>query len=128
MQISPSALFNVAGGAVLGACARYLLNVALLHFWAHRFPWATLLVNLVGCFSAGVLLALLLRGGISDNVRLFWVTGFLGALTTFSAFSVETLTLLQNAEPLRAGINVVANVGGSLLLVVLGHALAKQFI
>ncbi len=128
MNFSFMSLVSVASGAVLGALLRYTTNVLCLHWWGHKFPWATLLVNIIGCFIAGTLLALFSRGQIPDNTRLFWMTGFLGALTTFSAFSVESLTLLQSADYIKASSNIAANVIGSLCAVVFGYALTKQIL
>lgn len=128
MNFSVASLLSVAGGAVLGALSRYGINVLSVHFWGTRFPWATMLVNLSGCFAAGILLALLNRATITDNTRLFWMTGFLGALTTFSALSVETLSLILQSDFTRAGINIAANVIGSLFAVVVGYVLVKQLI
>ncbi len=124
--LAPLSLLAVAAGAVLGALLRYLTNVAALHWLGHRFPWATLTVNLLGCFLAGALLAYVMRGAVSETARLFWMVGFLGALTTFSAFSVETLSLLQNGELTKVLLNVVLNVAGSLLAVVLGFWLVRD--
>ncbi len=128
MNFSLAALFCVASGAVLGALLRYSANVLSVHLWGHRFPWATLLVNVGGCFTAGVLLALLTRSAIADNTRLFWMTGFLGALTTFSAFSVESLAMLLQSDFARAAVNITANLVGSLFAVTAGYVLVKQFI
>ena len=123
---APLSLVAVAAGAVLGALLRYLTNVAALQWLGHRFPWATLAVNLVGCFLAGALLAYLLRGAVSEAARLFWMVGFLGALTTFSAFSVETLALLQAGALSKVVLNIVLNVAGSLLAVTIGFWLVRD--
>ena len=124
--LAPLSLLAVAAGAVLGALLRYLTNVVTQHWLGHRFPWATLTVNLIGCFLAGALLAWLMRGAISEATRLFWMVGFLGALTTFSAFSVETLALLQSGAAGKALLNVGLNVAGSLIAVVLGFWLVRD--
>jgi CrcB protein len=123
---APLALLAVSAGAVLGALLRYFANVAALHWLGHRFPWATLAVNLLGCFLAGALLAYVMRGAVGEAGRLFWMVGFLGALTTFSAFSVETLSLLQTGELAKVLLNIVLNVAGSLLAVVIGFWLVRD--
>lgn len=123
---APWSLLAVSAGAVLGALLRYLTNVAALHWLGHRFPWATLLVNVAGCFLAGALLAFVLRGAVSEAARLFWMVGFLGALTTFSAFSVETLALLQSGAFGKAALNIGLNVIGSLIAVVIGFWLVRD--
>lgn len=124
--LAPWSLLAVAAGAVLGALLRYLANVVALHWLGHRFPWATLTVNLLGCFLAGALLAYVMRGAVGESGRLFWMVGFLGALTTFSAFSVETLGLLQAGEFVKVLLNIVLNVAGSLLAVVVGFLLVRD--
>lgn len=124
--LAPLSLFAVAAGAVLGALLRYLTNVAAQHWLGPRFPWATLTVNVVGCFLAGALLAWLMRGAVSEASRLFWMVGFLGALTTFSAFSVETLALLQSGAASKALLNIAVNVAGSLLAVTIGFWLIRD--
>ncbi|HEX4910586.1 MAG TPA: fluoride efflux transporter CrcB [Permianibacter sp.] len=124
--LAPLSLLTVAAGAVLGALLRYLTNVAAQHWLGPRFPWATLTVNVVGCFLAGALLAWLLRGAVSETSRLFWMVGFLGALTTFSAFSVETLVLLQSGVAGKALLNIALNVAGSLLAVAIGFWLIRD--
>lgn len=124
--LAPWSLLAVAAGAVLGALLRYLTNVAALHWLGHRFPWATLTVNLLGCFLAGALLAWVMRGAVGEHARLFWMVGFLGALTTFSAFSVETLTLLQSGELADVLLNVVLNVLGALAAVLIGFWLVRD--
>ncbi len=124
--LAPASLLAVAAGAVLGALLRYLANVVALQWLGHRFPWATLTVNLLGCFLAGAVLAWVMRGAIGETGRLFWMVGFLGALTTFSAFSVESLTLLQTGELTKVLLNIVLNVAGCLLAVVSGFWLVRD--
>ena len=120
-------LLVTLGGAV-GAVTRHasnellrrLLEGKLSRFW----PVSTLLVNVVGCFAMGCLMALVRRGALSEEWRLLLVTGGLGALTTFSAFSFETLLLAREESFSLAFANVAANVLLSLLAVWLGWWLA----
>ncbi len=114
----------VAIGGAIGAVTRHaanelcrrLLESKLGRFW----PLSTLLVNAVGCFAIGVLMALFHRGQLGDGWRLLLVTGGLGALTTFSAFSFETLVLARDDTFALATLNVVANVVLCMLAVWLG--------
>lgn len=114
----------VAVGGALGALARHAANELcrrsleskLGRFW----PLSTLLVNVVGCFAIGLLMALFRRGELSDGWRLLLVTGGLGALTTFSAFSFETLMLARDDTFALASFNMAANVVLCLLAVWLG--------
>ncbi len=122
-----AALSAVAVGAVAGALLRYAVVVLTLQLFGRQFPWGTLLVNLGGCLLAGFLLAFSLRpvSPLSDGWRLLLVVGFLGSLTTFSAFSADTLLLLKEAAWQAALTNVLANVLGALLMVTLGFALGQ---
>lgn len=94
-----SYLYIFLGGGV-GALCRYVLSAwgnSLLHF----MPFGTLMVNLIGCFIAGFVYHILLQ---YEFLRLGLGIGFLGALTTFSTFSVEVIQLLQDKKFLEAGL------------------------
>lgn len=94
------AVWWVALGGGLGAVARYGLSAwCAARFPVGAFPWPTLLVNVLGCLAAGGVAALTLRWpAMPPEVRLFVMTGVLGGFTTFSAFSVEALTLLRRGD------------------------------
>ncbi len=111
---------GIGGG--LGAMARYKLGGMILHHTADwRFPLSTFVVNVSGCLIAGLLAGLVEhRDFFSADLRLFLFTGLLGGFTTFSAFGLETVYLLQRHEPLMAGINVVASVLSALFILWLG--------
>ena len=88
----------VAGG--LGCVVRYLVALAL---GPRSFPYATLAVNLIGCFLIALVLESVLRGaGISANVKLAVTTGFMGGLTTYSSFNYETTLLATGAKDVAA--------------------------
>ncbi|MFK7993606.1 MAG: fluoride efflux transporter CrcB [Granulosicoccus sp.] len=117
----------VAAGGAMGACARYALTILLLDSTV-RFPLATLVANLSGAFLAGFIISFLWSRGLSASpVYLLLVTGFLGSFTTLSAFSVETLKLMQTGALSAAIANVSITVGGALLAVTLGARLARFF-
>ncbi len=100
-------------GGALGATLRYALSVFVDQRIAALFPWGTLAVNAIGCFLIGVILTNFdQREVFSPALRLFVVTGVLGAFTTFSTFSLETWRLVEAG---RAGL-AFANVAGSVLL------------
>jgi len=92
-------LLWVAAGGALGAMARSIVT-GLLFTWAPgSFPWGTLLVNVLGSFLIGVMFASLSGAlWLHTIARPFLVVGFLGAFTTFSAFSIETLTLIEDGR------------------------------
>lgn len=104
-------LLAIAGGGAIGAVLRYALSNAT-HAWLGRgFPYGTLLVNVIGCLAMGVLYVLFIeRLNIGPEWRAALQIGLLGALTTFSTFSMETLLLIQNGEVQKALLNIFLSV------------------
>ena len=115
-------------GAILGANARYLTGVWAAERFGPQFPYGTLLVNASGSFVLGFLIAALEgRLPLPSDLRFFLGVGFLGAFTTFSSFSVESLLLLRSGE-LGAGIaNILVNNIAGLGAALLGFWLAARF-
>lgn len=115
-------LLLVAIGGGIGALARYKLGGWVLHHTTHwRFPVSTLTVNVSGCLVAGLLAGLIIRhDAFGADTRLFLLTGLLGGFTTFSAFGVETVYLLQRHEPWLALLNVGVSTLAGVLAVWLG--------
>lgn len=112
----------VASGAALGALLRWLLGLGLNHLWP-LLPLGTLAANWLGAYVIGLFMGWgLLQPGWSDTVRLFWVTGLLGGLTTFSSFSLEAVSLLQRQLWGETVVHVSLHVFGSLLLTLAGVA------
>lgn len=114
-------------GAVVGAWARWGLSV-WLNLGADRFPVGTFIANLAGSYMIGLVIAwVALLPDLSTNLRLFLVTGLLGALTTFSTFSAETITFLHEGRWGLGFAYVVSTVLGCLAMTSLGwlslHAL-----
>ena len=109
----------VAVGGALGALSRYGATLLAVQIFGSRFPWGTLIVNLAGCFLVGLSFALADRGLniMNPSARLFFVTGYLGGLTTFSAFALETVNSLRAATYLVALANFLLNnvIGGALV-------------
>ncbi len=110
-------LVLVGGG--LGSLSRYGISLLAAQFLGARFPWGTLAVNLSGCFLIGLSFALADRGlnVMNPSVRLFFMTGFLGGLTTFSTYALETVNSMRAGTNLVAVANFLANnlVGGALV-------------
>jgi len=112
-------LLSVALGGAIGASARYLTNVSVMRLVGPGFPYGTIVTNVLGSFLMGVLLvALARRGGM--GYAPFLMTGLLGGFTTFSAFSLDTLTLFERGEPSLAGLYVGASVFLSLAAIAFG--------
>ena len=115
----------MAGGA-LGAVLRFTLTTWVDQRFHSAMPWGTLLVNVTGCLVVGILATLAdERGLITQNVRIFLITGLLGALTTFSTFGIETLRLIEAGRLPLALANSLGSVGACLIAVAGGVAIAR---
>ena len=117
----------VALGGTIGALARFYIYTLVARYFPHEIPIATLSVNIIGSLIIGFLSALFLHYHPSDFLRLFIVTGFLGALTTYSTFALESYMLL-NSNSTYAILNIVLNLFGSIGAVMVGFKLVQQFI
>ncbi|MEQ1487290.1 MAG: fluoride efflux transporter CrcB [Methylotenera sp.] len=118
-------ILAVGLGAALGAWGRWALNL-LFNSLLPNLPLGTLIANLSGGLIMGVVLAFIAFGSFEPvGMRLFIITGFLGGLTTFSAFTGESLTLLQKHEYCWAAIHVSSHVFGALLMAAIGYALVQ---
>ena len=114
------------GGGV-GALARFFVSTFINERVGRNFPYGTLTVNVVGSFLMGLLAMWLVeRLGLNPLWRLAIFVGFLGAFTTFSTFSMETLNLFEEGLAVRALLNMFVNVSLSVLAVWLGAMLGKQ--
>lgn len=109
----------VAAGGAIGALLRYAAVQLTTHFNPGAFPLGTMLVNILGSFIMGLMMAKLLQHE-SAAAQLFFVTGVLGGFTTFSAFSWDTLALLQRGQAVSAGMYVAGSVLLSLAAVFAG--------
>jgi len=117
----------VAAGGAIGAVLRFAISRGAAQVFGTAFPWGTLLANALGAFVIGLLVAWFsLRLGVGPALRALVLTGLLGALTTFSTFSLETLELVRSGAVGRAALNVGANVAASLVLVWLGYLLGGR--
>lgn len=116
----------IALGGALGALARYWATSAVTFWLGKDFPYGTLTVNVMGSLLIGFLsITLLERASIAPEWRGFLQVGLLGAFTTFSTFSLDTLQLLQQAAYLKALVNVFGSVLLCLLATYIGILLAK---
>lgn len=111
-------LLVMAGGS-LGALSRYGVALLAVKLLGSRFPWGTIIVNLAGCFLIGLAFALAERGVnvMNPSARLFFVTGYLGALTTFSTFGLETVNAMRAGAHLVTAANFLSNnlIGAALV-------------
>lgn len=114
-------LLHVVLGGGIGAGLRYLTNVGALRLFGPGFPVATLVVNILGSFLMGLLVELLAQRG-GQRLAPFLMTGVLGGFTTFSTFSLDTMTLWQRGETVLA----LVYVGMSVVLSLAAIALAMH--
>lgn len=127
MSLSWQTILAIGTGGFLGAIARaysiHLSNKII----PLEFPLGVLLVNIIGSFLIGVLFAIFAHYTVSDSLKAFLTTGFLGALTTYSTFAIESFFLLQSS--LWLGItNMLLNVLGSVLAAASGYKLLYFFL
>ena len=118
-------LLLVMLGGALGAGARHLTGRATLALFGPGFPYGTLTVNLVGGLAMGLLAGTLMRTGASEAWRLFLGVGVLGGFTTFSAFTLDAVTLYQRGAGAVALGYVLCSVLGSVAALLAGLALAR---
>ncbi|WP_420568419.1 fluoride efflux transporter CrcB [Thalassovita sp.] len=120
-------LLQVALGGALGASGRYLTGVAASRLMGLGFPWGTLTVNIVGSFVMGMIVVVL--GHYSANrFAPFLMTGVLGGFTTFSAFSLDAVTLWERGQVVTAAVYVGASVLLSLGAIILGLIFARSIV
>ena len=119
-------LLWIGAGGALGALARYALSGWAQRFGGYDFPWGTVAVNALGCFLFGVIWSLAEdRLIVNSETRLFVLTGFLGAFTTFSTYLFETGALLRNTQWSSAALNLLGQNSIGLAGVFLGMALGR---
>src|SRR5262245_41740746 len=119
--------FWVALGGALGSVARYWASGCVAKLFGETFPWGTLLVNVTGSLVIGFFATATAPEGrwlAASELRMFFMVGVCGGYTTFSAFSLQTLSLAREGDWFRAGANTVASFVFCLLAVWLGHVLA----
>jgi CrcB protein len=118
-------LFVAVGGA-LGSVFRYFIVQLSTNLLGKGFPFGTLIVNIIGSFFLGLLYSYLQHDGSANSgLRALIGIGLLGAFTTFSTFSVDTVLLIQQGELLRAGLNVFFNVAVCMVVVWLALLIFK---
>lgn len=121
--------FWIAAGSALGGVSRFWLSGVIARAFGETFPWGTLIVNVTGSFVIGVIAALTIPDGrlfLGSTARLAIMAGFLGGYTTFSSFSLQTLSLMQEGEWGFASANIALSVVLCLVGVWAGFALASS--
>ena len=123
------AFLLVGAGGAIGAMARYGVSSVVGRLWPSAFPFATLLVNVAGSLAMGLLIGWLARvlPPWQDEARLFIAVGVLGGFTTFSAFSLDTITLIERGAVAQAALYVLLSVALSVLGLYLGLLITRGF-
>ncbi|RUX06765.1 MULTISPECIES: fluoride efflux transporter CrcB [unclassified Mesorhizobium] len=119
-------LLLVAVGGGIGAGIRHLTSMGALRLVGPNYPWGTMAINIIGSFAMGLFIAVLVRRGGSNELRLFVATGILGGFTTFSAFSLDFATLWERGATLPAFGYALASVIGAIIALFLGLWLARS--
>ena len=120
-------LVYIALGGAFGAVMRYLTSTGMHHLLGRGFPYGTLSVNIIGSLLMGFLFIVMIeRSSLGAEWRALILVGFLGAFTTFSTFSMETINLLEDGAVLKALMNVMVSVITCLLATWLGVIIGRQ--
>ncbi|KXJ42900.1 MAG: camphor resistance protein CrcB [Cycloclasticus sp. Phe_18] len=120
-------ILAIAAGGSIGAVMRFFVSTGIYSWLGKDFPYGTLAVNVIGSLLMGLLYELFLqRLSVSPEVRALLLVGFLGAFTTFSTFSIETINLIEQGDVLKAITNVLASVILCVLAAWVGLQIARQ--
>jgi len=121
--------FSIALGGALGALTRYKISVFFTSHYISVIPWGTIFANVLGSFLMGVLFIYLQEKLHQyEAIRGLLTVGFLGAMTTFSSFSIETLVMIQKGDYLSAFGYIVGSVGFCLLATLIGVQVSRSWI
>ncbi len=119
-------LIYIGVGGFFGAILRVALSSGTYHLFGSYLPYGTLAVNVIGSFLIGIL-ALYFQQNIAPEYRALFITGFLGSLTTFSAFSLETTLLIEQNEYFKAALHTFLNVTLSVGATITAMILFKKY-
>ncbi len=120
-------LLVIGTGSFIGGILRYLLSVLVQTKFLSSFPFGTLTVNITGCFLIGLVFGLTERGNIAPEWRLFLVTGLLGGFTTFSAFSLESVSLFRDGQFFYAAAYIFSSIIAGIIATFTGFAIINFF-
>jgi fluoride exporter len=120
-------LLAIGAGSFIGGVLRYLLSLLVQTKFLSTFPFGTLTVNIIGCFLIGLVFGLTDKGSLTQEWRLFLATGLLGGFTTFSAFSIESLSLFRDGQFFYATAYISSSVVAGIIATFIGFAIIKLF-
>ncbi|MES9963519.1 MAG: fluoride efflux transporter CrcB [Candidatus Sedimenticola sp. 20ELBAFRAG] len=122
-----SQVLAIAAGGAAGALMRFWVSNGIYSLLGRGFPYGTLVVNVLGSLVMGLLYVMLIeRMTAGPELRAALLVGFLGAFTTFSTFSVETLNLIEQADYMKAMLNMLVSVIACLFAAWLGFVIGRQ--
>lgn len=122
-------LLWISLAGALGTATRYLVNLWATQRWGTSFPYATMIVNVTGCFAIAVVMHVAAtRASFSPTLRLALTTGFMGGLTTYSSFSFETVRLAQEGARRAAVLNFAITTVACFAAVLLGLFVARSLV
>lgn len=128
-MMSLPTILAIGSGAFIGAVLRAYLNGVVNHHFTHTLPFGTLSVNLLGSFIIGALFAYFSFTTLfSVSIKSFLTTGFLGGLTTYSTFAMETFLLLSGGHILMAMANMALNTLGTVMMAALGYLSLRHYL
>jgi len=127
MPFNLTTALAVGLGGFLGAISRFYISSEIVKYFPHEVPFATLTVNILGSFIIGILIAFFVIYTPNVLIKAFLVTGFLGALTTYSTFAMESYVLLNN-HFWYGVLNIMLNVFGTIIAAGSGYKLVLHFI
>lgn len=117
----------IGAGSFIGGSLRYLISMFLENKFPITFPIGTLVVNIIGCFLIGLLFTIASKINMTPELKLFLGTGILGGFTTYSAFSLETVTMLQTGYYYPAILYILASLIAGVVATISGIYLLKLF-
>jgi len=124
-----NAIVAIAAGGALGAILRHGANISAVKLLGHGFPYGTLAVNVAGSFTMGLCIAVFAHyWQPTEAMRYFLITGFLGAFTTFSTFSLDFANLWERGAYLHSGLYLGGSVILSITALFLAMALMRAFV
>jgi CrcB protein len=122
MTLSWQTILAVGCGGFIGAVTRVYVTHSMNVSLKSDFPWGVLTVNIIGSFLIGILFAVFVHYTVSDTLKAFLTSGFLGALTTYSTFAMESYFLL-NTSLFLGGVNMFLNLFGTIVAAGSGYKL-----
>ncbi|OXY80900.1 fluoride efflux transporter CrcB [Oceanimonas doudoroffii] len=122
-------LMFIALGGAIGAVLRFVITDVMGRLLGRSFPYSILTVNLIGSLLMGIIFVLVQQQALSAHSwRPFMMVGMLGALTTFSSFSLDTVLLLEHGQWVKAGLNVFLNVVCCMIFTFLGMQITHSLL